>query len=183
MPITFSSQDVKLASFPHTDAMVIIVHIDIWDVTKIFTDNGSHTKILFLATFDKLGFDRKQLQKSTKPLYGFGRKRIKPAGVITLVVSFVTPKNPHTEFITFDIVDMLYPYDAIFRRGLLNTFKRPYTRVTFASRHQKPSKLYLFLVVNKKPKTTRGVAHQAPKMHISCEKNQSGTIPPMFSTK
>jgi hypothetical protein len=32
-------------------------------------------------------------------------------------------KNPHTEYITFDIVDMLYPYNAIFGRGLLNTFK------------------------------------------------------------
>jgi hypothetical protein len=32
-------------------------------------------------------------------------------------------KNPHTEYITFDIVGMLYPYNAIFGRGLLNTFK------------------------------------------------------------
>jgi hypothetical protein len=36
---------------------------------------------------------------------------------------FGTPKNPHTEYITFDVVDMTYPYNAIFRRGLLNTFK------------------------------------------------------------
>jgi hypothetical protein len=41
MPITFSSQDVNLASFPHTDAMVITVHIDRWDITKILIDNGS----------------------------------------------------------------------------------------------------------------------------------------------
>jgi hypothetical protein len=40
-----------------------------------------------------------------------------------LPVSFNTPKNPHTEYITFDIVDMVYPYNAIFGRGLLNTFK------------------------------------------------------------
>jgi hypothetical protein len=58
-----------------------------------------------------------------KPLYGFGRKRIEPVRVITLPVSFDTPKNPRTEFITFDVVNMIYPYNAIFRRGLLNTFK------------------------------------------------------------
>jgi hypothetical protein len=58
-----------------------------------------------------------------KPLYGFGGKRIEPMGVITLPVSFGTPKNPHTEYITFDVVDMIYPYNAIFRLGLLNTFK------------------------------------------------------------
>jgi hypothetical protein len=59
MPITFSSQDVNLTSFPHIDAMVITVHIDIWDVRKILIDNSSQAKILFLATFDKMGFDRK----------------------------------------------------------------------------------------------------------------------------
>jgi hypothetical protein len=57
MPITFSSQDVNLTSFPHTDAMVIIVHIDRWDVTKILIDNDSQIEILFLATFYKMGFD------------------------------------------------------------------------------------------------------------------------------
>jgi hypothetical protein len=57
MHITFSSQDVKLASFPHTDTMVITVHIDRWDITKILVDNGSQAEILFLAAFDKTCFD------------------------------------------------------------------------------------------------------------------------------
>jgi hypothetical protein len=58
-----------------------------------------------------------------KPLYSFGGKRIEPVGVITLPVSFGTPQNPHTEYKTFDVIDMLYPYNAIFGRGLLNTFE------------------------------------------------------------
>jgi hypothetical protein len=49
IPITFSSHDINLASFPYTDAMVITVHIDRWDVTKILIDNGSQAEILFLA--------------------------------------------------------------------------------------------------------------------------------------
>jgi hypothetical protein len=57
MAITFSSQDVNLTSFPHTYAMVITVHINRWDVTKILIDNGSQAEILLLATFDKMGFD------------------------------------------------------------------------------------------------------------------------------
>jgi hypothetical protein len=32
IPITFSTQDVNLASFPHTDAMVLTIHIDRWDL-------------------------------------------------------------------------------------------------------------------------------------------------------
>jgi hypothetical protein len=70
-----------------------------------------------------MGYDKKQLKEPTKPLYGFDDKRIEPVGVITLPVSFGTPKKPLTECITFDVVDMLYPYNAIFGRGLLNTFK------------------------------------------------------------
>jgi hypothetical protein len=39
--------------------MVTTIHIDRWDVTKILIDNGSQAEILFLATFNKMGFDQK----------------------------------------------------------------------------------------------------------------------------
>jgi hypothetical protein len=123
MLITFSSEDINLTSFPHTDAMATIVHIDIWDVTKILTNKGSQAEILLLATFNKMGFDRKQFIEPSKHLYGFGGKRIKLVGAITLPVSFGTAKNPRTKYIAFDVVDMAYPYNAIFGRGFLNTFE------------------------------------------------------------
>jgi hypothetical protein len=63
------------------------------------------------------------LKEASKPLYGFGGKKIKPVGSISLHVSFGTPSNAHTEYITFDVVDMSYPYNAIFERGLLNTIE------------------------------------------------------------
>jgi hypothetical protein len=56
-------------------------------------------------------------------LYGFSRKKIEPIGSISLSVSFGSLHNAHTKYITFDVVDMNYPYNAIFDRGLLNTFK------------------------------------------------------------
>jgi hypothetical protein len=55
--------------------MVATVHIDRWDVTKILIDNGSQAEILFLATFDKMGFEQKQLREPSKPLYGFSGKK------------------------------------------------------------------------------------------------------------
>jgi hypothetical protein len=103
--------------------MVVIIHIDRWDVTKILIDNGSQAEILFLTAFEKMGYDQKQLRELMKPLYGFSGKRIEPVRVITLPVSFSTPNNPRIEYITFDVVDMLYPYNAIFGRGLLNTLE------------------------------------------------------------
>jgi hypothetical protein len=41
-----------------------------------------------------MGYDKKQLRKPMKPLYGFGGKRIELVRIITLSVSFNTPKNP-----------------------------------------------------------------------------------------
>jgi hypothetical protein len=49
----------KASLVPHTDAMVITIHIDRWDVTKILIDNGSQAEILFLAAFNKMGFDQR----------------------------------------------------------------------------------------------------------------------------
>jgi hypothetical protein len=89
--------------------MVVTVHINRWDVTKILIDNGSQAEVLFLMTFEKMGFNQKQLKE--------------PVRVITLPVSFGTPRNPRTEYITFDVIDMLFPDNAIFGLGLLNTFE------------------------------------------------------------
>jgi hypothetical protein len=75
--------------------MVLTVHIDRWDMSRILIDNSSQAEILFLSALKKMGYDKKQLKDPTKPLYGFGGKRIKPVRVITLPVSFGTKKTPH----------------------------------------------------------------------------------------
>jgi hypothetical protein len=75
--------------------MVLTVHIDRWDVSKILIDNVSQAEILFLSTFKKMGCDKKQLKELTKPLYGFSGKKIQPVGVITLPVSFLPPPPRH----------------------------------------------------------------------------------------
>jgi hypothetical protein len=49
--ITFNEDDIKLVSFPLTDAMVITAHIDKWDVMRVLIDNGTQAEILFLSTF------------------------------------------------------------------------------------------------------------------------------------
>jgi hypothetical protein len=82
--------------FPHTDVMVLTIHINKWDVTKILVDNGGQTEILFVSAFKKMGYDKKQVQEPMKPLYGFKGKRIEPVTVITLPISFGTPQNPCT---------------------------------------------------------------------------------------
>jgi hypothetical protein len=90
---------------------------------RVLVDNGNQAEILFLSTFEQMSFDRKQLKEASKPLYGFGRRRIEPVGSISLSVSFSSLCNAHTEYITFDLVYMNYPYNAIFGRDLLNTIE------------------------------------------------------------
>jgi hypothetical protein len=103
--------------------MVITAYIDKWDIMRVLIDNGSQAEILFSSAFDQLGFDRKQLKEATKSLYGFREKRIELVSSISLPVSFGSLENARTKFVTFNVVDMHYPYNTIFGRSLLNTFK------------------------------------------------------------
>jgi hypothetical protein len=64
-----------------------------------------------------MGYDKKQLKEPTKPRYDFRGKRIELVEIIILSISFGTPQNPRTEYITFDVVDMLYPYSTISDEG------------------------------------------------------------------
>lgn len=47
---------------------------------------------------------------------------IKALGQIELTVMFDTCTHPRSEDIVFDVVDIPYPYNAIFGRCLLNAF-------------------------------------------------------------
>jgi len=56
------------------------------------------------------------------PLISFGGKRIDALGKISLPVSFGGQENTRTEYVTFDVVELYYPYNAIFGRGFENKF-------------------------------------------------------------
>ena len=67
--------------------------------------------------------DRKILGRAEHPLYGFDRKKIHSIGRIILLGSFRIVSNARTEQIAFDVVDIYYPYNALFGTGTLNAFK------------------------------------------------------------
>ena len=54
---------------------------------------------------------------------GFGGKRVNTIGKLSLAVSFGDTANARTEHITFDVVEMPYPYRAILGRGTINKFE------------------------------------------------------------
>jgi hypothetical protein len=67
-------------------------------------------------------FKKEDLKKAEHPLYGFGNKRIEALGKIDVNVTFGQDATMRTEVITFDVVDFVYPYNAIFGRNTINKF-------------------------------------------------------------
>jgi hypothetical protein len=123
VPLTFDARDVDLRSAPHIDAMVINCSVPGWDLHKVLVDNGSQADIIFLHAFDRMGISHSLLKPSDNPLYGFGGKGTFPVGKIELPLSFSVAPNARSEQVTFDIVDMVYPYNAIMGRGSINKFE------------------------------------------------------------
>lgn len=89
---------------------------------NILIDNGSSVDIWFAKPFEAMGFDRRTVEPAGNPLYGFGGKKIDAVGKKQIPVSFKEGSSVHTEDITFDIVNIEYPYTAIFGRGVINKF-------------------------------------------------------------
>jgi hypothetical protein len=121
--MTFDARDVDLRSAPHIDAMVINCSVVGWDLHKVLVDNGSQADIIFLHAFDRMGISHSLLKPSDNPLYGFDGKGTFPVGKIELPLSFGVAPNARSEQVTFDIVDMVYPYNAIMGRGSINKFE------------------------------------------------------------
>jgi hypothetical protein len=123
VPLTFKARDVDLRSAPHIDAMVINCSVAGWDLHKVLVNNGSQADIIFMHAFDRMGISHSLLKPADNPLYGFGGKGTFPVGKIKLPLSFGVAPNAQSEQVTFDIVDMIYPYNAIMGRGSINKFE------------------------------------------------------------
>jgi hypothetical protein len=129
IPITFTTSDIRLQHYPHNDPLVIRANIDKNtkyyfgnNVKRVLVDNGSSVDILTWQCFFGMGFKRGDLQKAEHPLYSFGNKRIEALGKIDVNVTFRQDATMRTEVITFDVVDFVYPYNAIFGRNTINKF-------------------------------------------------------------
>lgn len=86
-------------------------------------DNDSHVDIIFLHAFERMGINPKKLQPTNNSLFEFGDKATLPLEKIVLPLSFYTDANARTEHITFDVIDVVYPYNAILGRGAVNAFR------------------------------------------------------------
>jgi hypothetical protein len=123
VPLTFDAKDVDLHSAPRADPMVINCTVAGWDLHKVLVDNGSQADIIFLHAFDRMGISHSLLKPTDNTLYGFGGKGTFPVCKIELPLSFGVAPNARSEQVTFDIVDMVYPYNAIMGHGSITKFE------------------------------------------------------------
>jgi hypothetical protein len=94
IPIIFIEVDLKLKRYPHEDPLVIRAVLEKNtkyllgnDVGGILVDNGSSADIITYELFKRMEFRDDQLQKTLKPLYGFGNKKVEALGTIEMNVS------------------------------------------------------------------------------------------------
>jgi hypothetical protein len=121
--LTFDARDVDLHNAPHADAMVINYSVAGWDLHKVLVNNGRQGDIIFWHAFDCMGISHSLLKPADNPLYGFGGRDTFPVGKIDLPLSFGVAPNARSKQVTFDIVNMVYPYNAIMGRGSINKFE------------------------------------------------------------
>jgi hypothetical protein len=90
---------------------------------KVLVDNDSQANIIFLHAFDCMGINHSLLQTADNSLYGFRGKGSFTLGKIELPLSFGTATNARAKRATFEVVDVVYPYNAIMRRRSINKLK------------------------------------------------------------
>ena len=114
--IVFTNKDLERVQLPHSDALVITLRIEEFDVKRILIDPGSSAEIMYEPLFRGLGLEAKDLNHVEGPLYGFSGETAVPSRKVTINVKAGTVLSP-TEFF---VLNTYSPYNAILGRPWLH---------------------------------------------------------------
>jgi hypothetical protein len=95
-----------------------IVNIKLYHV---LIDGGAVMNLISLVAFKKLRIPMSKLQP-LRPFSRVGSVPVIPHGCISLLVTFRTPKNFHTESVLFDIAEVSLLFNAILGRPAMYQF-------------------------------------------------------------
>jgi hypothetical protein len=121
-PIGFDSSDCP-KSMVGAGQLPLLVFPTISNVKlyHVLIDGGAALNLISLAAFKKLPIPKGKLHPSC-PFSGVGPVSVTPCGCISLLVTFRTVENFHTESVLFDIVEVSLPFNAILGRSALYQF-------------------------------------------------------------
>uniref|UniRef100_A0A2N9I6U4 RNA-directed DNA polymerase n=1 Tax=Fagus sylvatica TaxID=28930 RepID=A0A2N9I6U4_FAGSY len=90
---------------------------------RVLVDNGSSADIIYLPAYQQMKVDKEQLKPIDIPLVGFTGDRVKPLGVVSLVIEAGTyPRQVRTS-VEFLVVDCPSAYNVIIGRPTLNKLR------------------------------------------------------------
>ncbi len=84
--ITFSEDDARGIHQPHDNALVVTMTIASFITRRVLIDNRSSADIIYLPTYQQLKIDKKRLRPIDILLVGFTRDKVKPSGVVSLII-------------------------------------------------------------------------------------------------
>ncbi|KAL5562369.1 hypothetical protein UlMin_032116 [Ulmus minor] len=108
---------------PHTDAIVVTLHIAGRKVFRILVDNGSSTDILFKSTFNRMNLVGVKIEPTTSSLSGFTGDSISSEGILNLPVELGSSPCQHIQAVEFVLVDCPSSYNAIIGCPTLNKIR------------------------------------------------------------
>jgi hypothetical protein len=121
--ITFSEDDVRGIHQPHDDALVVTMTITGFITRQVLIDNGSSADIIYLPAYQQTKIDKERLRLIDMPLVEFTGDKVKPSGVVSLMIEAGTYPKPVRASIKFLIVDCPSAYNVIIGRPTLNKLR------------------------------------------------------------
>jgi hypothetical protein len=121
--ITFSEDDARGIHQPHDDALVVTMTIAGFITRQVLIDNGSSTDIIYLPAYQQIKIDKEWLRPIDIPLMGFIGDRVKPSGVVSLIIEAGTYPKQVRASVEFLIVDCPLAYNVIISRPTLNKLR------------------------------------------------------------
>ncbi|KAL5749615.1 hypothetical protein ACOSP7_024218 [Xanthoceras sorbifolium] len=122
-PITFSPLDLEGVKCPHCDALVISIMVFNRTVKSVLVYHGSSADIIHWSMVEQLRYKIEQLQPTRYCIRGISGQSTRPLGEVDLPVRFGSRPAVHTLWITFQVVDIPFPFNILIGRPTLYNLK------------------------------------------------------------
>ncbi|XP_024028922.1 uncharacterized protein LOC112093841 [Morus notabilis] len=121
--LAFSEDDANRVHFPHNDALVVEALIENHTVCLILVDNGSSVDLLYSDCLEKMGIPKEQLERTSRPLYGFTGDSVIPQGTIRLPITAGEKPRQIIMMASFVVLKGGSQYNAVIGRPTLQTLR------------------------------------------------------------
>jgi hypothetical protein len=121
--ITFSEDNARGIYQPHDDALVVTMTIAGFITRRVLIDNGSSADIIYLPSYQQMKIDKERLRPIDIPFVGFTEDKVKPSGIVSLMIEAGTYPKQVRASVEFLVVDCPSAYNVIIGRLTLNKLR------------------------------------------------------------